>query len=199
MISYIEQQWTSGYKECTDNVMDRVIRSHSYYTAFLNAAGPADGFCNPQMKRWSLCIFICAPWKAVVAPTEIINWFFVNDITGFWFKDEGDEFAGANGQETVDLVVNQQAGSAENVQSNVDAITPHSISSPGDIATSISESVSKLKKTADPDSFPPNFVRNRLEMFEDEFPLKKEWITMHRGYHIYKDFLADYYRVCLLR
>ena len=153
------------------------------------------------MKRWSLCIFICAPWKTLVAPTEIIHWYFISDITGFWFKDEDDGNVGGNDneQETVDLVVNQQTSAAE-IRSNAAAIDPQSISvSPGDIASSISKSVSKLKKTADPDSFPPNFVRNRLEMFQDEFPLKMEWITMHRGYHIYKDFLADYYRVCLLR
>ena len=56
--------------------------------------------------------------------------------------------------------------------------------------------VSTLDKEADPDCFPPNLVRNRLEMFQDEFENGMEWIKMHRGYHIYKDYLADYYQVC---
>ena len=142
----------------------------------------------------------------MVTPTAITHWYFISDITAFWFKDEDDGNDQGNGgnanevneQETVDLVVNQQTSAAE-IRSNAAAIDPQSISvSPGDIAASISKSVSKLKKVADPGAFPPNFVRNRLEMFQDEFPLKKEWITMHRGHHIYKDFLADYYRVCLL-
>jgi len=55
--------------------------------------------------------------------------------------------------------------------------------------------VTAMGKVADPDCFPPNFVRNRLTMFEHEFSSKREWIEMHRGLHLYKDFLADYYEV----
>ena len=53
-------------------------------------------------------------------------------------------------------------------------------------------------RVANPNCFPPHFVRNRLEMFQDEFSMKKEWITMHRGLNVYRDFLADFYRVCAL-
>ena len=50
-------------------------------------------------------------------------------------------------------------------------------------------------KTADPDAFPPIFVQNRLQMFSEQFINGADWIKMHRGYCIYKDYLADYYRV----
>merc|ERR1719420_2223431 len=51
------------------------------------------------------------------------------------------------------------------------------------------------RKTANRDAFPPDFVRFRLELFAGEFANGSAWIAMHRGYSIYKDFLADYYRV----
>jgi len=53
----------------------------------------------------------------------------------------------------------------------------------------------KRPKTANPNSFPPDFIRCRLDIFADEFDEGVDWINMHRGYHIYKDFLADYYEI----
>ena len=51
------------------------------------------------------------------------------------------------------------------------------------------------RKTANPHAFPPDFVRDRLELFHLESSDGSEWVKMHRGYSIYKDYLADYYRV----
>ena len=50
-------------------------------------------------------------------------------------------------------------------------------------------------KIANPNAFPPNFVRNRLEMFHLEFLNGNKWIEMHRGYCIYKDYLSDFYEI----
>ena len=73
--------------------MDRVIRSHSYYTAFLNSAGPGHGYCQPQIDRESCCLFFCAPWKIVPIQSSDVHEIFSNDITSFWFKHkvDGDE------------------------------------------------------------------------------------------------------------
>jgi len=50
-------------------------------------------------------------------------------------------------------------------------------------------------KTANPDAFPPNFVRNRLAPFQQHVNGGEEWCELHRGYSVYKDMLADYYLV----
>ena len=83
----------------------------------------------------------------------------------------------------------RRATAGQNVKPDLDDISA--------MPSALRKVVTALKKEADPDCFPPIFVRNRLEMFEGDFKTGKQWIEMHRGYHIYKDFLADYYRVCL--
>ena len=69
--------------------MNRIIRSHTYYTSLLNAKGHDDGYFNPQMAEYSPCLGIFAPWKSAPAPTAVIRRHFAHDITAFWYKDIG--------------------------------------------------------------------------------------------------------------
>jgi len=302
-VNYIEQRWNSGLKHCSNSVMDRIIRSHSYFTAFLNSAGPADGFCNPHMRRWSLCTFLFAPWKVPPVPTRWIHWLFVSDITAFWFKDSDettqcmarqsitkhlsigsdasdstavrgpiivkidedqkgvsvdlyvgslripdcaetitsphvtpdcaetiseslsagdvpdirgdDTFALPTGPPQVIQRLSSSANLAQKMTKQLAAIrsiqnamsaqdqldirslleSRGSLRGPDAMPNAMKSVVSSLKKVADPDSFPPIFIRNRLEMFAEEHDSGMKWIDMHRGWHIYKDYLADYYKI----
>merc|ERR1712062_624157 len=98
---------------------------------------------------------------------------FSTDITAFWFKDEMDRDDQRENVMEIDLMVDdpQEAGASMHL---LDAAA---------------------NRVANPDCFPPTFVRNRLVMFAEEFPMNKEWIRMHRGLNVYRDFLADFYEV----
>ena len=221
VVSYIEDRWKSGRKHCSDSVMDRIIRSHTLYTAVLNSAGQDDGWINPETREWNLCIFICAPWKMIPIPTAVVHQFVAADVADFWFKNSQFDLARQQSHvmemtdlDRVDLVVgiaspsispsNSNETNATNPMDYLDVVSvdsQSSCSSPGHAVQNTFQGIDAIVedmhlKTADPDCFPPTFVRNRLKMFADDFELKEEWITMHRGFHIYKDMAADYYQVC---
>merc|ERR1719474_498095 len=213
---YIEWRSESTKSHRTSSVMDHIIRCHFYYTTVLNAAGHSDGCGQPQMRRWSLCTFLCAPWKAVPLPTQVMREVFASDVTGFWFKDQ---YRGFSEDQTNKAVASEVAGTPEIVMnaSNVAqsqstataqrkqnthyrAISSRSVPSVHSIDFEVtvdpqSKRLVASTKVADPGCFPPNFVRNRLRMFEHEFAARKQWVEMHRGYSIYKDCIADYYQV----
>ena len=158
-IQYIERQ--------TDlrNTFGTVVRSHSYYTAILNAAGMAGGVLNPHFKKnlgdVSMCEFLLSPWKASPTPLQVFREHVASDVTNHYFIDAPDD----------------KSGRALRVDGG------------GTVTIDVEEPVAK-QKTANPDAFPPTFVQNRLEMFVGE-----EFTKKHRGFAIYKDYLADNYRV----
>ena len=117
------------------------------------------------MKDVSWCKFVLTPWKAQPVPTKVYKELVASVVTSNYFVDA----AAANDKSVRELVVD--GGITITLKDEDDKPAPK-------------------RKTANPDAFPPKFVQNRLEMF-----VGAEFAKKHRGLSIYKDYLADNYRV----
>ena len=112
---YIEQKWNDNGRNMDEtnldfmvnsatnsmdhSVLNRIIRSHTYYTSFFNAKGTSESYTSPQLKQWNLCEFIFAPWKILPASSDIIIPKLFNVVTDFYFKDMDDNISDFNDEE----------------------------------------------------------------------------------------------------
>ena len=106
-LKYIEKYWDHDKKY---SIMNRLIRSHTYYTSVLNGSGRKSGYNNPQMDEWNCCEFIFAPWKALPANSDIIIKHFVQDTNKHYFIDINNDYHNTNynDEETLELIIQSE-------------------------------------------------------------------------------------------
>jgi len=206
-------------------VLDTVIRANSYYTSSVSGAGANSSFFGPNMAPtsgnvWTWRNFLCAPWKAMPVDEKGMLRHFMNDVTTLYYSDINinmhkaiNATANCNSKRVTNKVAEVLSARAIEVP-KTDSVVPSSTDTAAlanpkieiklDTANDIdactvddadADADVVLNKTANPDAFPPNFVRNRLAPFQQHVNGGEEWCELHRGYSVYKDMLADYYLV----
>jgi len=212
-----------SHRGSANTVLDTVIRANSYYTSMVSGAGANSSYFGPNMaptkgNEWSWCNFLCAPWKVMPVDEKAMLRHFMNDVTTLYYSDININMHEA--QRVTSKVAEVMSARAIEVPV-IDSVMPTSDGVGAvqieiklddcDVTTKLERESSTtpcddggnggidelrpLNKTANPDAFPPNFVRNRLMPFQPHANGGGEWCELHRGYSVYKDMLADYYLV----
>lgn len=207
-----------------DSVLDTVIRANTYYTSTVSSAGANSSYFGPNMaptpdNEWTWRNFLCAPWKVMPVDEKRMLRHFMNDVTSLYYSDininmykakrvtsKVAEVMSARAVEVpiIDSVVPSSDGMGavkieieledSDLTSKFDADTSSTTRADG-CGRNSGDDQPAINKTANPDAFPPNFVRNRLAPFQQHVAGGMEWCELHRGYSVYKDMLADYYLV----
>jgi len=196
------------------SVLETVVRANSYYTSSVSGAGSSASFFGPNLpanerNEWTWFHFLCAPWKVMPVDEAKMRRHFMAEVTTLYYSD-------------ININMYKAKRSTNKVAEAIlarDAALPAPDGVVGDVAFKIEVELDAddseltaaaereddpsqddpferpLNKTANPDAFPPNFVRNRLVPFQKHADGGAEWAEMHRGYSVYKDMLADYYLV----